>query len=138
MFAVLHLADFALQAVLRTADHAGNPPPTALLDPAARPGVVLACTAEARAAGVKLGQTPAQALARCPGLQILPANDQAAEAQAALLAAAFSLSPAVEATSPGICTVQVDGVASAERESAVRRALDQLATLGLHGTAGLG
>src|ERR1019366_9018159 len=41
-------------------------------------------------------------------------------------------------TAPGICTVQVDGVASAERESAVRRALDQLATLGLHGTAGLG
>lgn len=139
MFAVLHLADFALQAVLRTADHAGNPPPTALLDPAARPGVVLACTAAARATGIEPGQTPAQALARCPGLQILPTNDHAAaEAQAALLAAAFSLSPAVEATAPGICTVQVDGVASAERESVVRRALDQLAALGLHGTAGLG
>src|SRR6185295_10357601 len=56
----------------------------------------------------------------------------------ALLATAFSLSPAVEATAPGICTVQVDGIATEDREPQLRRALDLLDALGLHGTAGLG
>jgi protein ImuB len=138
MFAVLHLADFALQAVLRTADQPLSPPPTALIDPDQRPLVVLACTPEARAARVEIGQTPAQALARCAGLQLVPASHSAsAEAQAALLAAGFSLSPAVELTAPGICTVQL-GVGPAQAsETAVRHALDQLATLGLHATAGV-
>ncbi len=136
MFAVLHLADFALQAVLRTD---ASPGPTALLDPDQKPGLILACTTTARSAGVAPGQTPAQALARCAGLRIVPVNAAAsAEAQAAVLATAFSLSPTVEATAPGICTLDLGGVAPEARESVVRRGLTQLATLGLQGTAGLG
>jgi len=66
-----------------------------------------------------------------------PANAAAsAETQAALLATAFSLSPAVETTAPGVCTLDLSGVSDAEREPVVRRALEQLAELGLHGTAG--
>ncbi|MEO6874451.1 MAG: DNA polymerase Y family protein [Opitutaceae bacterium] len=139
MFAVLHLADFALQAVLRTAAPAPHPRPTALIDPTDRPAVVRACTPAAREAGVQPGQTPAQALARCATLQIVSGNAAAsAEAQSALMATAFSLSPAVEATAPGIGTLDLAGTAAEAREPVVRRALAQLAALGLHATAGLG
>ena len=137
MFAVLHLADAALQAVLRTTPHSLDDP-VALID-ATKGAVVLACTTVARLVGVEPGQTPAHALARCPTLLILPANAAAsAELQAALLATAFSLSPAVEMTAPGVCTLDLGGVAEREREPMLRRALGQLAALGLCGTAGLG
>ena len=138
MFAVLHLADVALQAVLRTTPQALDGP-AALVEPIERAALILACTTTARAAGVNPGQTPAHALARCPTLRILPANAAAsAETQAALLATAFSLSPAVEATAPGVCTLDVGGVAESEHEAVMRRALAQLAGLGLRATAGLG
>src|SRR5690606_24509289 len=54
------------------------------------------------------------------------------------LAAAFSLAPQVEDTAPGICTIRIDGLPAAEREPALRRALEQLAALGLPATAGAG
>jgi len=139
MFAVIHLADFALQAALRLAARPAASLPAALIDPAQRPSVVLACTPAARSSGVEIGQSPAQALARCARLVILPASAPAsADAQAALLATAFSLSPAVEMTGPGICTASLQGLAPGEQEPAVRQTLSQLAALGLHATAGLG
>ena len=139
MFAVLHLADFALQAALRVVAPSASAFAAALIDPTQRPGVILACTPAAEAAGVGIGQTPAQALARCARLTILPVNAAASdEAQAALLAAAFSLSPAVELTAPGICTLSLDGIAEGEHEPVVHRALVQLTALGLHATAGTG
>ncbi len=100
--------------------------------------MIIACTESARSSGVELGQTPAQALARCAGLRIVPVSAAAsAEAQAALLATAFSISPSLEATAPGICTLDLAGVAPEARESVVRRGLAQLSALGLQGTAGL-
>ena len=138
MFAVLQIADFSLHALLRTEPRQAQAP-AALIDPAARPARLLACTATARALGVEAGQTSAQALARCEHLRLLtPRPDAEAEAHAGLLAAAFSLSPYVEATAPGLCTIQITGLPAARREAALHQALEQLAALGLPATAGAG
>ncbi len=138
MFAVLQIADFALQSLLRT-EPGFSTRPVALIDPSVRPPRLLACTAAARRCGVDTGQTSSQALARCESLRILsPRADAEADAGAGLLAAAFSISPYVETTAPGICTVQINGLASERREPALRSALDHLAELGLHATAGAG
>ncbi len=137
MFAVLHVSDFSLQAVLRLErELAGRA--VALLDDRLRPPVVVACTREAAQAGVEPGQTAPQAMARCATIQLRtpqPAAEE--EAKAGLWAAAFSVSPQVEATAPGVCTLQVGGLAGDRREPALAEALGQLERLGLCATAGL-
>lgn len=135
MLAVLHLADFPLQAVLRTVPGSG---PAALLSTAEGPAQLVACTAAARAAGVVPGQTPAQALARCAELRLwAPQPDAEREAAAALLAAAWSVSPHVELTAPGLCTLQVGGLEETAREGTLARACQRLRDLGLHATGGI-
>lgn len=137
MFAVLHAPDFALQALLRTEDAFTRSLPAALVDPVSRPARLLACTHLAHSLGVEPGQTTSQALARCAHLRLLPPRpDAESEATAGLLAAAFSVSPQVELTAPGLCTLNIAGIAPAEREAALRRALAQLSALGLPATAG--
>jgi protein ImuB len=137
MFAVLHIADFALHAVLRTApDLAAQP--VALLDGARQRAQIVAANAAARAVGVAPGLTAPQALARCALLVLQQAQPAAeAEARAALLAAAFTLGPMVEATAPGVATIDVAGRAAANREPALRAAVQTLAGLGLPATGGL-
>jgi protein ImuB len=137
MFAVLHLADFSLQAVLRIErDLAGRA--VALVDETLRTPVVIACTAEASARGVEQGLTAPQAMARCADV-IIRTRQPAAEidARAGLLAAAFSVSPQVEDTADGTCTMNVSGLPAERREPAVFAALEQLRQLGLAATAGL-
>ena len=139
MFAVLHIADFALQALLRTEPGPAGRGAAGLLDPDTKPARLLACTPAARRRGVEPGQTSPQALARCEDLRLLvPRADAEAEAGAGLLAAAFAVSPFVERTAPGVCTLQVNGVAPERREPALREALDRLRALGLDATAGAG
>jgi protein ImuB len=138
VFAVLHVADFALQAQLRAEPGLADSP-VALLNAAERNAFVAACTPAARTAGVEPGQSAPQALARCATLLVrTPHAALEAEARAGLLAAAFSLSPAVEMTSPGVCTMDIAGLARERREPALLRALAELNQLGLYGSAGLG
>jgi protein ImuB len=54
-----------------------------------------------------------------------------------LLAAAFSISPQVEDTAAGVCTIKVDGVAVERRAAVLGAAVTQLRELGLAATAGL-
>ncbi|HVU23869.1 MAG TPA: DNA polymerase Y family protein [Opitutus sp.] len=137
MFAVLHVTDFPLQAVLRI-ERGLAAQPVALLDAAQRPPVVLAGTTAARASGVEAGQTAPQAMARCEGLVVLTRREDAeAEARAGLFAAAFSVSPQVEDTAPGRCTIDVTALAGERREPAARAAVARLAELGLSAAAGL-
>jgi protein ImuB len=137
MFAVIYIRAFSLQAVLRIEpERVGLP--VALMDATGRSPRILACTASALAAGVEPGQTAPQAMARCASVVLRTVQPEAeAEARAALLAAAGSISPQVEDTAPGVCTLQVAGVFPEKRETVIQAALAQLQQLGLTGTAGL-
>ncbi len=153
MFAVLHIADFALYAVLRTerasrdnsAGPAGPEPSrreqgrkAALFANTGKKSLVLATTPTARAAGVERGMTAPQAVARCPTLLIRAPNLAAEiEARAALLAVAFTLSPAIEATAPGISTIDLRGSVREKFTPAAHAAIAELARLALPATAGL-
>ncbi len=139
MFAVLHLADFPLQAVLRTELTPGaGAPPAALFAGTGKKSVVLAANPSARAAQVELGMTAPQAVARCPTLTIrAPHAGAEAEARAALLAVGWTLSPSIEDTAPGICTADVKGADSASLTATARTAIAALAQLGLTATAGI-
>ena len=137
MFAVLHIADFALQAVLRT-ERTPAGLPAALFSGTGKKSVVIGLNPAARAAGITLGMTAPQAVARSPSLLIrAPQAAAVAEARAALLAVGFTLSPAIEDTASGICTIDLRGADTAKLPPLIHAALAELARLGLSATAGL-
>jgi protein ImuB len=146
MFAVIHLPDFPLQALLRfqpalrheptailsgegrraAVSHvgpmgSGDQPPGGApgrcalprdpdLCPPGRAGLSGPPGSEHQSPGVTPGMSAAQALAVCPALQLLaPSPDAEREADALLLTAARALSPTVEHTAPGCCTVDLTG-----------------------------
>jgi protein ImuB len=105
MFAVLQIPEFALHARLRFEPLLRGEP----VGGEGRRAVVAHVSAEAR--GALKGMTAAQALAECPALQLIsPSVAAEREAGARLLTAAWTLSPRVEPTGPGVCTVDLAGV----------------------------
>jgi protein ImuB len=137
MFAVLHVAEFALHAVLRT-EHGVTDQPAALFSGTGKKSIVLAANPLARRAGVELGMTAPQAVARCARLVIRTSCASAeAEARAALLAVGATISPAIEDTAPGVCTIDLRGSDSALHEKRAARAVADLIALGLPATGGI-
>jgi nucleotidyltransferase/DNA polymerase involved in DNA repair len=135
MFATIYLPNFYLQAALRhhlpyrgtvvpavrlapLLDSAGETPtchtdkmsvlpPVALIDENEKKPVIIQLNRAAEAVGVRKGMTPSQGLARCLTLLIKTrSSSQEKTIQEIVFHHAFSLSPYVEATSPGIYTVQ--------------------------------
>ena len=115
MFAVIQLPGFQLQAALRH-DPGAFAGPAALLaeDPRverSRDKLRLTqLTDAARQLGAESGMTATQGQARCPALRIvtraLPAEQAAQEI---LLQWAASISPRIEATGDGLCTIDLTG-----------------------------
>jgi len=137
VFAVLHIANFALHAVLRHEPESANRP-AALFTGTGKKSLVLAANPAARASGVELDMTVPQAVARCPTLVIrTPQPTAETEARAALLAVGFTFSPTIEDTAPGICTADLRGSTREKFEPAAHAAVSELARLGLPSTAGL-
>lgn len=137
-FSVLLATDFPLQALRRIRSKQERNVPLALLSGTHRRALILAACPQARAAGVAIGSSPSQALARCPRLLLLPADASAeAEAAAVLLAVGFSLSPVVEDTAPGTCTLDLSGHLATQREPRLQAAVAQLHALDLAVSAGL-
>jgi hypothetical protein len=106
MFATIYLPNFYLQAAMR---HQPGlyAKPVALIEEQEKKPVIIQLNPVAEKAGICKGMTPSQALAR--SLQIVikvRARQQEKSIQEMLLHYAFTLSPFVEATAPGICTVQ--------------------------------
>src|SRR5437868_9838667 len=106
MFATIYLPNFYLQAAMR---HQPGlcAKPVALIEEQEKKPVIVQLNDTAEKAGIYKGMTPSQALAR--SLQVVikvRARTQEKSIQEILLHYAFTLSPFVEATAPGICTVQ--------------------------------
>jgi protein ImuB len=106
MFATLYLPNFYLQAAMRHHPRL-RAQPVALIDPSHKKVAIVELNDAAQQAGVTKGMTPSQALARC--LQtVIRTRERGQEKliDEILLQHAFMLSPFVEATAPGICTIQ--------------------------------
>ncbi len=105
MFAALYLPDFELQAALRHEPQLHRQP-VALLENEEAKATIFQLTPSATEAGVKVGMTPSQGLARCLSL-IIKSRALAQEniAGEILLHHAGTLAPELEATAPGVCTV---------------------------------
>ena len=106
MFATIYLPDFYLQAALRhQPDLTGKP--VALIDDQEKKAIIVQLNSAAEKAGVRAGMTPSQGLARYLDLVIkVRSPSQEKLLQDILLHFAGTLSPYVEATAPGIATVQ--------------------------------
>ena len=128
-YAVVWVGDFALHALRRT-DEALAGRPVALTAGEGRKAVLTQVSPEAK--GVAPGMAVTLAMAHCPGI-LLRQRDPIAEveAQRLLLAAAFTLSPRVEATAAGWCTVDLQGADPARTGAQMRLRLHELAQTGL-------
>ena len=152
MHAVIYIPDFHLQAALRLDPELWTRP-LALMDDRQPKAAVMELTDAARAAGVAPGLTSTQAMARCRGIVIRArARAQEEAASEILLQTAYGFSPRIEATAPGVCTMDLKGLPLAaelgrgEREGAkdwaekILRALAQMqlrAQIGMAGTPDL-
>ena len=106
MFATIYLPNFYLQAALRYEPELWAQP-AALIEEQEKKPVIIQLNEAAESAGIRKGMTPSQALARFLQVAIKARNRaQEKSIQEILLHCAFSLSPFVEATAPGISTIQ--------------------------------
>jgi protein ImuB len=106
MFATIYLPNFYLQATMRHQPGLCTKP-VALIEEQDRKPVIIQLNDVAEMAGIYKGMTPSQALARSLRVVIkVRTRQQEKSIQETLLHYAFTLSPFVEATAPGICTVQ--------------------------------
>ena len=106
MFATIYLPDFYLQAALRHQPGLSRKP-VALIDDQEKKAVIIQLNPAAEETGVRIGMTPSQGLARDLDLVIkVRSLSQEKLLQDVLLHFAGTLAPYVEATAPGIATVQ--------------------------------
>ena len=106
MFATIYLPDFYLQAALRHQPELSGKP-VALIDDEEKKAVIIQLNAAAEETGVRSGMTPSQGLARNLQLVIkVRAHAQEKLLQENLLHFGGTLAPYVEATGPGISTIQ--------------------------------
>jgi nucleotidyltransferase/DNA polymerase involved in DNA repair len=106
MFATIYLPNFYLQAATRHQPELCLKP-VALIEEHERKPLIIQLNDAAEKAGIRKGMTPSQALAR--SLQVVikvRALMQETTIQQILLHHAFTLSPFVEDTASGICSVQ--------------------------------
>jgi len=110
-FACVYIADFLVQAVVRGQRALGEGP-LALLGGALPLWSVVAANPGAFEAGIQLGMTKAQ-VAQFGNVQICMRSEaQEKAAHAALLDAAWSVSPRVEDTAPDTIVLDLEGLAS--------------------------
>src|SRR6184192_2338951 len=106
MFATIYLPNFCFQAATRHQPELCEKP-VALIEEHERKPIIIQLNEAAENAGIRKGMTPSQALARWLRVIIkVRAPTQEKSIQDILLHYAFTLSPFVEDTAPGVCTVQ--------------------------------
>lgn len=129
-FAAIWVPDFELQAVGRL-EKSLEGRPLALLEEAGRKVVIGSVDARARAGGVCPGMTAAQAVARCPDVVLRSRSPEAMRSGGdVLLAMAFTLSPRVEKTAEGLCTIDLRGTSGGRLRGRGERLAAELGKLG--------
>jgi protein ImuB len=142
MFATIYLPNFYLQAAIRHQPEL-RAKPVGLIEEQENKPVIIQLNAEAESVGIRQGMTPSQALAR--SLQIVikvRARAQEKALEEILLQHAFTLSPFVEPTAPGVCTIQfLTGTPATDGQDAlsskVARVIDRLAKCNIVAQAGV-
>ena len=134
-YAVIVIRNFSLHA-LRRGDPALAGKAVALIAGEGRKARLVEISAEAQ--GVEPGCAVTLAMARCPGI-VLRTRDVGAEgeAQRMLLASGFALSPRVEATGLGWCTIDLQGANQERAEAELHRQVMELTRLGLPARGGI-
>jgi protein ImuB len=136
-YAVLHAPEFHLQSTLLYATQIAGKP-AALVDAQARKARITELNAPARSAQVEVGMSPTQALARCPALQLFTANaGHERSAQEALLQMAETLSPFLEATAPGVVTIDLPSDREFRENELSNGCIRPLSLLGLETRLGI-
>jgi protein ImuB len=106
IFATIYLPNFYLQAATRHQPELWEQP-VALIEEQERKPLIIQLNDAAENTGIRKGMTPSQALARSLRVVIkVRAPTQEKSMQEILLHHAFTLSPFVEETAPGVCTIQ--------------------------------
>ena len=135
MFATIYLPNFYLQAAIRHQPEL-RAKPVALIEEQEKKPVIIQLNEAAEQAGIRKGMTPSQALARYLQITIKArARMQEKSIQEMLLHYAFTLSPFVEATSPGICTIQFTD--NRDLSAKVSRVIAQLTECEITAQAGI-
>jgi len=135
MFATFYLPNFYFQAAIRHHPKL-RAQPVALIDTAKSKVSIIQLNDLAEKAGVTKGMTPSQALARCLRV-VIRTRERAQEnvISEILLQHAFMLSPFVEATAPGVCTLQFTN--KRDLTAKVSRIVAKLAKCEIHAQAGI-
>jgi protein ImuB len=135
IFATIYLPNFYLQAATRHQPELWEQP-VALIEEQERKPLIIQLNDAAENAGIRKGMTPSQALAR--SLQVVikvRASTQEKSMQEILLHHAFTLSPFVEDTAPGVCTIQFTECRNLSEK--VCRIIEQLRECEIHAQAAL-
>jgi impB/mucB/samB family len=135
MFATIYLPDFYLQAALRHQPELSGQP-VGLIDDQEKKAVIIQLNEPAAEVGVRTGMTPSQGLARSLAL-VIKVRSLAQEKilQDILLHFAGTLAPYVEATAPGIATIQFTDTRNVVNK--VTRTVEQLAHSEIVAQAGI-
>jgi nucleotidyltransferase/DNA polymerase involved in DNA repair len=135
MFATIYLPNFYLQAAMRHQPELRSKP-VALLDENEKKAVIIQLNEVAEKIGVRTGMTPSQGLARCLSLVVKArARRQEKLIDEILLHYGFTLSPYVEATARGVCTIQFTD--DRDLTPKVSRVVEQLAECEIIAQAGI-
>ncbi len=135
MFATIYLPNFYLQAAIRHQPELRTQP-VALLEEEEKKPVIIQLNEAAEQAGIRKGMSPSQALARYLQVTIKArGRTQEKSIQEILLHYAFTLSPFVEATEPGICTIQFTD--NRDLSIKVSRIIEQLTECEITAQAGI-
>ena len=135
MFATIYLPNFYLQAATRHQPQL-RAKAVALIEEQDKRPLIIQLNEAAEAAGIQKKMTPSQALARCLRV-VIRVRERAQEKLITeiLLQHAFALSPFVEATAPGICTIQFTD--NRNLTSKLARIVEKLAKCEINAQAGI-
>lgn len=135
MFATIYLPNFWLQAAMRHQPELQDKP-VVFLDASRAKATIVQLNEIAERAGVHRGMAPSQGLARCLSLVVKTrARSQEKAIEQIVLHCAYTLSPYIEATAPGVCTIQFTG--NRALEAKVARAIEELSRFEITAQAGI-